>query len=108
MSFKTLWMDAKTSNKTDFFYTEIATTYIEEVKDSLEYTYFNLQDYQHLLDRTDSSASRKLIELYKIFSDTLSFEANRSKMTAIRSTVDSTLSCYTLLVLRNAKRIIKP
>ena len=29
-------------------------------------------------------------------------------MTAIRSTVDSTLSCYTLLVLRNAKRIIKP
>ncbi|MCI6281035.1 MAG: hypothetical protein MR650_06555, partial [Bacteroides uniformis] len=47
------------------YYTEIATTYIEEVKDSLEYTYFNLQDYQHLLDRTDSSASRKLIELYK-------------------------------------------
>ena len=40
------------------------------MKDSLEYTYFNLQDYQHLLDRTDGSASRKLIELYKIFSDT--------------------------------------
>ena len=60
----------KTSSKTDFFYTEIATTYIEEVKDSLEYTYFNLQDYRHLLDKTDGSTSRKLIELYKIFSDT--------------------------------------
>ena len=74
----------KTSNKTDFFYTEIATTYIEEVKDSLEYTYFNLQDYQHLLDRTDSSASRKLIELYKIFSDThllkLSFQNDSNSL----------------------------
>jgi hypothetical protein len=74
----------KTSSKTDFFYTEIATTYIEEVKDSLEYTYFNLQDYQHLLDRTDSSASRKLIELYKIFSDThllkLSFQNDSNSL----------------------------
>ena len=74
----------KTSNKTDFFYTEIATTYIEEVKDSLEYTYFNLQDYQHLLDRTDGSASRKLIELYKIFSDThllkLSFQNDSNSL----------------------------
>ena len=74
----------KTSSKTDFFYTEIATTYIEEVKDSLEYTYFNLQDYQHLLDKTDGSTSRKLIELYKIFSDThllkLSFQNDSNSL----------------------------
>ena len=74
----------KTSSKTDFFYAEIAATYIEEVKDSLEYTYFNLQDYRHLLDKTDGSTSRKLIELYKIFSDThllkLSFQNDSNSL----------------------------
>ncbi|MCP9612272.1 type IIG restriction enzyme/methyltransferase [Coprobacter tertius] len=58
----------KTSTKTDFFYTEIASVYIEKVKDDLEYTYFNLLDYQKYIHEKNT-VSRKLIELYKIFSD---------------------------------------
>ena len=74
----------KTSNKTDFFYNEIASIYIEEAKDDLEYTYFNLQSYLPLLDKTDNNTSRKLIELYKIFSDThllkLSFQNDSNSL----------------------------
>ena len=32
--------------KTDFFYTEIAAPFIAGIKSDIEYTYFNLQDYQ--------------------------------------------------------------
>ncbi len=58
----------KTSTKTDFFYTEIASKYIESVKDSLEYTYFNLLDYKKNINT--GTTSRKIISLYKILSDT--------------------------------------
>ena len=33
----------KTSRKTDFFYSEIASSFIEEVADSLDYTYFDIR-----------------------------------------------------------------
>ena len=57
----------KTSRKTDFFYSEIASSFIEEVADSLNYTYFDIRFYAKYLG--DDTASRKLIELYKVFSD---------------------------------------
>ena len=53
------------SNKTDFFYKEIASKYIEAVKDKITYTYFDLRNYRHYLD---TNKDKKLIELYKIFS----------------------------------------
>ena len=59
----------KTSNKTEFFYSEIASPYIDEVQEQLEYTYLNLSDYSKFIS-SDKNSSRKLIELYKIFSDT--------------------------------------
>jgi len=57
----------KTSRKTDFFYSEIASLFIEEVADSLDYTYFDIRSYAKYLD--EDTAPKKLIELYKIFSD---------------------------------------
>ena len=57
----------KTSRKTDFFYSEIASSFIEEVADSLDYTYFDIRSYAKYLD--DDTAPKKLIELYKVFSD---------------------------------------
>ncbi|WFE84854.1 DUF7149 domain-containing protein [Parabacteroides chongii] len=59
----------KTSSKTDFFYAEIASPFIEEVQESLEYTYFDIYDYRKSLNNKNVS-SKKLIELYKVFSDT--------------------------------------
>ena len=57
----------KTSRKTDFFYSETASLFIEEVADSLDYTYFGIRSYAKYLD--DDTAPKKLIELYKVFSD---------------------------------------
>ena len=57
----------KTSRKTDFFYSEIASSFIEEVAESLDYTYFDIRSYAKYLG--ENTASKKLIELYKVFSD---------------------------------------
>ena len=57
----------KTSRKTDFFYSEIASSFIEEVADSLDYTYFDIRSYAKYLG--ENTASKKLIELYKVFID---------------------------------------
>ena len=53
------------SEKTDFFYKEIAAPCIAEVADSLEYTWFDIRDYRKALDQGDD---RRLISLYKVFS----------------------------------------
>ena len=57
----------KTSRKTDLFYSEIASLFIEEVAGSLDYTYFDIRSYAKYLD--GDTAPKKLIELYKVFSD---------------------------------------
>ena len=54
-----------TSDKTDFFYKEIAATYIENVVSDLNYTYFDIRDYRRFLNNGND---KKLIELYKVFS----------------------------------------
>ena len=54
-----------TSEKTDFFYKEIATEAIESVKNSLSYTWFDIRAYKTALDLDND---KRLIELYKVFS----------------------------------------
>lgn len=60
--------DRKVSSNTNFFYKEIAPKYIEKVKDQIEFTYFDIRNYVKLLNAPNVVDSRKLIELYKIFS----------------------------------------
>lgn len=54
-----------TSDKTDFFYKEIAADVIESAKDSLTYTYFDIRNYRDYLNK---GIDKRLIELYKVFS----------------------------------------
>ena len=54
-----------TSDKTEFFYKEIAADYISQSSDKLTFTYFDIRDYKKHLDKGND---RRLIELYKIFS----------------------------------------
>jgi adenine-specific DNA-methyltransferase len=54
--------------RTDFFYRQIAEPFIAEQVKEIEYTYFNIQDYQTPLRNADKSDDRKLIALYKLLS----------------------------------------
>lgn len=54
--------------KTDFFYKEIAEHAIDEVKDSIEFTYINISDFEVALKNSDKGDDAKLIPLYKILS----------------------------------------
>ncbi|MCC6548772.1 MAG: class I SAM-dependent DNA methyltransferase, partial [Ignavibacteriaceae bacterium] len=54
--------------KTDFFYKQIAEPFIKELSAEVEFTYFNLQDYQQQLRNTDKSDDSALIALFKILS----------------------------------------
>ena len=54
-----------TSDKTNFFYKEIAAEAIESVKNSLSYTWFDIRKYKTALY---SGNDKRLIELYKVFS----------------------------------------
>ncbi|MEQ9299609.1 MAG: Eco57I restriction-modification methylase domain-containing protein [Cyclobacteriaceae bacterium] len=56
----------KDSSSTDLFYKDIATPIIDEVKDQLSYTWFDLREYEKELDNT--ADSRNLISLYKLLS----------------------------------------
>ena len=53
---------------TSFFYKQIAEPFIAEVKSEIEFTYFNLQDYQQPLRNDDKGNDNKLIALFKILS----------------------------------------
>lgn len=60
--------DSKQLEGTDttFFYTKIASTYIAEVEDQLEYTWFDLREYEKELKKGEDS--KKLISLFKVLS----------------------------------------
>ena len=53
-----------TSDRTDFFYREIAAEAIESVKHNLSYTWFDIRKYKSALV---SGNDKRLIELYKVF-----------------------------------------
>ena len=55
-------------NKTEHFYKEIAQPFIEKVKEELHYTYFNLRDFQNIVENENTEDDNALIPLYKILS----------------------------------------
>jgi len=54
--------------KTDFFYRHVAGPFIQEISQEVEFTHFNLQDYQKPLRNNDKADDNKLIALYKLLS----------------------------------------
>ncbi|MEO6189367.1 MAG: DNA methyltransferase, partial [Saprospiraceae bacterium] len=54
--------------KTDFFYKQIAEPFIAEIKSEIEFTYFNLQEYQKPLRNADNADDNTLIALFKLLS----------------------------------------
>ncbi len=55
-------------SKTDFFYKQIAEPFIAEIKTEIEFTYFDLKEYQKPLRNADSADDNKLIALFKLLS----------------------------------------
>ena len=55
-------------NKTEHFYKEIAQPFIEKVKEEIHYTYFNLRDFQNIVENENTEDDNALIPLYKILS----------------------------------------
>lgn len=53
---------------TDFFYKQIAEPYIAEIKHDVEFTYFNIREYEKPLRNNDQKDDNKLISLFKLFS----------------------------------------
>ncbi len=53
---------------TEFFYKQIAEPYIASLQTEIEFTYFNLQDYQNPLRNADKADDNLLIALFKILS----------------------------------------
>lgn len=53
---------------TDFFYKQIAEPFIENITSEIEFTYFNIQDFQTSLRNTDKSDDNSLIALFKLLS----------------------------------------
>ena len=54
--------------KTDFFYKQIAEPFIANITSEIEYTYFNIQDYQKPLRNKDKADDYSLIALFKLLS----------------------------------------
>jgi adenine-specific DNA-methyltransferase len=54
--------------KTDFFYKQIAEPFIDSISAEIEFTYFNIQDYQKPLRNTDKADDNSLIALFKLLS----------------------------------------
>lgn len=55
-------------SRTEFFYKQIAEPYIGAIQSELEFTYFNLQDYQKPLRNANKTDDNKLIALFKLLS----------------------------------------
>ena len=54
--------------KTDFFYKQIAEPFIDNITSEIEFTYFNIQDFQKPLCNTDKADDNSLIALFKLLS----------------------------------------
>ncbi|MDR0872438.1 MAG: class I SAM-dependent DNA methyltransferase, partial [Prevotellaceae bacterium] len=53
---------------TDTFYKEIAAPAIEKALDKVEYTHFDIRDYNQILRNDDKEDDKKLVALYKFLS----------------------------------------
>ncbi len=54
--------------KTDFFYKQIAEPFIANLNAEIEFTHFNIQDYEKPLRNDDRKGDNKLIALFKLLS----------------------------------------
>lgn len=54
--------------KTDFFYKQIAEPFIDSITSEIEFTYFNIQDFQKPLRNTNKADDNSLIALFKLLS----------------------------------------
>jgi adenine-specific DNA-methyltransferase len=54
--------------KTDFFYKQIAEPFIDSITAEVEFTYFNIQDFQKTLRNADKADDTSLIALFKLLS----------------------------------------
>ncbi len=54
--------------KTDFFYKQIAEPFIADIKTEIEFTYFNIQEYQQILRNAETADDNSLIALFKLLS----------------------------------------
>ncbi|WP_176454093.1 Eco57I restriction-modification methylase domain-containing protein [Siphonobacter sp. BAB-5385] len=54
--------------KTNFFYKQIAEPFIDSITSEIEFTYFNIQDFQKPLRNTDKADDNSLIALFKLLS----------------------------------------
>lgn len=54
--------------KTDFFYQQIAEPFISNITTEIEFTYFNIQDFQESLRNADKADDNALIALFKLLS----------------------------------------
>ncbi|MFN4286778.1 MAG: Eco57I restriction-modification methylase domain-containing protein [Lacibacter sp.] len=54
--------------KTDFFYKQIAEPFIAGITSEIEFTYFNIQDFQKPLRNADKADDHSLIVLFKLLS----------------------------------------
>jgi hypothetical protein len=54
--------------KTDFFYKQIAEPFISELKHDIEFTYFDIREYEKPLRNDDKKDDNKLIALFKLLS----------------------------------------
>ncbi|MFZ1498079.1 MAG: Eco57I restriction-modification methylase domain-containing protein, partial [Saprospiraceae bacterium] len=54
--------------KTDFFYKHIAEPFVSEITSEVEFTYFNIQDFQKQLRNVDKADDNSLIALFKLLS----------------------------------------
>jgi len=54
--------------KTDFFYRSIAQPFIAEIKQEVEFTYFDIREFKNALFNKDKEDDSKLISLFKLLS----------------------------------------
>jgi len=55
-------------SKTDFFYKQVAEPFIDSITSEIEFTYFNIQDFQKPLRNTNKADDNSLIALFKLLS----------------------------------------
>jgi len=54
--------------KTDFFYKQIAEPFISDIKQNIEFTYFDIREYEKTLRNNDKKDDNRLIALFKLLS----------------------------------------
>lgn len=65
------WMaKQKVSTNNDLFYNEIAKPFLAGLTEEIEFTYFDIREYEKLIRDGDKSKDNKLIPLFKVLSPT--------------------------------------